>query len=692
MPQLRGGVGNHSAGLAPGTIAGIKGGPWKVHVNMRCCSFRSGSLMVTGSPSNRSPGRFPHWTRYGRGIRQSVRQWSALGANRRSLLSGSRNLARWALIAVPIGVVAGIGAVAFYLLWYAMTELLVVGVVGITYPLAGGELGQTVLWGTDTAEPFRILLLPLVMTAGGYGAGLIAQRFAPEIQGHGTDEAINAFHHRQGQIRARVPLLKIFASALTLGSGGAGGREGPVAQVGGGFGSVLAGALGLNEKERRVALATGLGAGVGAIFKAPLGGALYATEIMYTGDFEPEVFVPAVMASVTSYAIFGLFFGFNTLFTSPTGIGWNVQQIPLYALLGLLCAGAGLFFIRMYLATKDWFQRMRWPLSQRTALGALIAGVSILGVFFLFPWDTSHFAALSSIDVGYGFVQAAMFDQIFITIGPTAVIILAVAVILRMVTTSMTVGSGGSAGLFGTSVVIGALLGSGVGGVFHILLPHQVPTADIAAFAIVGMMAFFGGISKAPLAVLVMVVEMAGTYSLLLPAMLAIFIAYAATGNSHIYVAQVESRIQSPAHRDEYRDYFLQETPVLSLPKAEAVEVTPSTTVKEALEVVARTGQTTLPMVDGDRLLGVVRFRELVATPDPQRESSLAYDRLEPCTAVVTTDATAAEALRAMENANSGVAAIVTAGSPVRYVGLVTRGGILHMLPKGEESAHPPPI
>ena len=478
---------------------------------------------------------------------------------KRSWVAVSENLLRASLLAVPIGLVAGLGSAAFYEAWLEATRFFLVGIVGIGYPLAGAPPGGVVVW---SSSPIRILLLPLVMILGGLVVGFLIDQWAWEVAGHGTDEAIRAFHSGGGRVRVRVPLLKLVAAALTLGTGGSGGREGPAAQIGSGFGSWWAGLLNLSPRERRVALATGLGAGVGAIFRAPLGGAIYAAEVLYIQDFEPEVFFPAIIASVVSYSVFGLFFGFATLFALPVGgVGWNLGQIPLYAFLGLICAAVGVGFVRLFRATERKMEATGWPYRVRVPLGMGVAGGAVVAVYYGLPWG-NHFAALSSINVGYGFVQAAMLGQIGLsTLVPIALVALTAAILLRMATTCLTVGSGGAAGLFGTSVVVGALLGVEVGAVFHSLLPGVVSVAAISAFAIVGMMTFFGGVSKAPLAVLVMVVEMTGSYSLLVPAMLAIFIAYIGTGPYHIYREQVPSRLDSPAHREEYVRYLKEEAP-----------------------------------------------------------------------------------------------------------------------------------
>jgi chloride channel protein, CIC family len=520
---------------------------------------------VAASPPTEPSGPTPSGTGTPPGgVRKWIGQsWTKLGVRpsgeARGWLSISRVFIRAGLIAIPIGLVAGLGAVAFYFLWFQATGFFLGTLVGITYPQAGAPAGGIVIWNSSFP---RILLLPAVMGLGGLATGLIAQRLAREVGGDGTDGTIHAFHRQDGRIRFRVPILRIIAASLTLGTGGAGGREGPSSQIGGGFGSWWGTVLNLSTKERRIALATGLGAGVGAIFRAPLGGAIYAAEIFYTQDFEPEVFFPAIVASVISYSVYGSFYGFATLFALPSGgIDWNIPQIPLYGLLGLVCAGVGVLFVRMFQRTRRWFELQPWPIALRVTFGMFVASLLVLAVYFALPWG-NHFASLASLNVGYGFVQAAMLGQIGLsTLVPLSITAILVTIVLRMTTTSLTVGSGGAAGLFGTSVVLGGLIGTAIGAIFHSVAPSVVSVPEISAFAVVGMMTFFGGISKAPLAVLVMVVEMTGSYSLLVPAMLSIFVAYIATGPSQIFSEQERTRLDSPAHREEYAEYLLKNRP-----------------------------------------------------------------------------------------------------------------------------------
>ena len=587
-----------------------------------------------------------------------------------------QDLARWFAIAVPVGVVAGLGAALFYYLITLVSGIFLGQIAGVTLPIEGTTNPADLRWASSFPQ---VLIVPVIMALGGLFVGAITWRIAPEVAGHGTDAAIRAFHRNAGKVRARVPILKTIASAVTLGTGGSGGREGPVAQIGGVFGSLWADLVGLGDHDRRVALATGLGAGIGAIFRAPLGGAIYSAEILYTGDFEPDVFVPAIIASVVAYSIYSLIFQFHALFAAPASIGlyqFDPSRLPFYAILGIVCGAAGLAFTFLYRRTEAWVNSWRGPTLYKPAVGAGIAGLLFAVAYFAFP-QQAHFAALSSLSIGYGFVQAAMLGMLGSgTFTMTVILILLVAVFLRMVMTALVVGGGGAAGLFGTSVVVGALLGTAVGGTFHTLFPSQVPAPVVAVFAIVGMMSFFGGISKAPLGVLIMVVEMAGSYSVLPAAMLSIFIAYVVTGRVHIYSEQLPSRIQSPAHLEEYRAYFMTETPVAQIASQESQSVPPTTTAREAIDLAVTHGRAVLSVEADASWLGAVRLSDLLAVPPDRREATLVADLLRPVDLLISGDTCARDALALMEQQGTTVGAVVSTDGPVRIVGLVTRRGI----------------
>ncbi|MGI0155871.1 MAG: chloride channel protein, partial [Thermoplasmata archaeon] len=561
-----------------------------------------------------------------------------------------------------------------YYLITVVSGALLTTLAGLKLPAEGTLNPANLVWSSSLPS---LLWLPLLMVGGGLVVGAIALHIAPEVAGHGTDATIRSFHRQAGKVRLRVPILKTIASAITLGTGGSGGREGPVSQIGGGFGSMWADLVGLGDRDRRIALATGMGAGIGAIFRAPLGGAVYSAEILYIGDFEPEVFVPAIISSVVAYSVYSTIFGFHTLFETPGSLAsyaFDPARLPLYLVLGIACGAAGILFTWMYQRTDSWFATRRWSRLWRPAVGAGIASGIFFGAYFLLP-QHGHFASLSSLTIGYGFVQAAVAGDLG-SFTVTLIGLLVAALLLRMIMTSFVVGSGGSAGLFGTSVVVGAFLGTAIGGTFHTGFPGLVPVPVVAVFSIVGMMSFFGGISKAPLGVLIMVVEMAGSYSVLPAAMLSIFVAYVVTGPNRIYSEQLPSRIQSPAHREEYRSYFLSSTSIGEVATRESEVVPPSMRVQEAIDLAVTHGSAVLSVEEAGSWLGAVRLSDLLDVAADQRSQTPIADLARPVDLLLPSDLTAEESLRRMDQQGTNVAAVVSVEGPVRVIGLVTRRGI----------------
>src|SRR5215831_6801691 len=214
------------------------------------------------------------------------------------LEEGASFLRKWGFIGILVGIGAGLGALALIWLIQLFTHGFLQIIVGYAPPLPGGEGGES----NYLFHMSRPWLLPVVTGAAGLLGGLITWKLAPETAGIGTNAAIRAFHANQ-TIKARTSVLKLFTSAITIGGGLTSGREGPIAQIGAATGATVATALKLTARERNIALAAGLGAGIAAIFKAPLAGAIIAAEIFYTEDFEVEALVPGLVASVIGYSI-----------------------------------------------------------------------------------------------------------------------------------------------------------------------------------------------------------------------------------------------------------------------------------------------------------------------------------------------------------------------------------------------------
>ena len=447
---------------------------------------------------------------------------------------------RWALYFVGIGLIAGTGAVIFHYLCQVGTHFFLDLIAGYRPPAPAGEHH---LFPATTREFNRWILL-FLPAFGGILSGWLVYTFAPEAEGHGTDAAINAYHNAGGLIRARVPIIKTIASALTLTTGGSGGREGPIAQIGAGFGSFLATRLKLSRRERRIMMAAGVAAGVGSIFRAPLAGALFAAEVLYRDpEFESEVIIPAGISSVVAYCLFCLVFGWGSLFESPAFNFQNPLELGPYVVLALVLSATGAFYVKSFYGITGFFHGLNIPNHIKPAIGGLCTGL----VGFFLP---------QTLAFGYGFAQQALDNELTIPF----LLFLAIG---KVLTTSFTIGSGGSGGVFGPSIVIGGAMGGAVGKFFHQVMPGVV--TEPGAFVVVGMAGFFTSVSNTPISTIIFVSEMTNSYHLLLPSLLVCSVAYLVSQRWTIFHRQVKSRLDSPAHAGDFFVDILQTIKVKEL-------------------------------------------------------------------------------------------------------------------------------
>ncbi len=438
-----------------------------------------------------------------------------------------RRSSRYLLFFILIGIIAGLGSVAFQFLCDVGMHYFMDMLAGFR---PGGPHGEVSLFSyTDT--PLNKWMLIVIPTVGGLVSGWLVYTFAPEAEGHGTDAAIEAYHKKDGLIRPQVPLVKTLASAVTLTSGGSGGREGPIAQIGAGFGSYLATRLKLSPVDRRVMMAAGIGAGVGSIFRAPLAGALFAAEVLYADpDFEAEVLIPSGISSVVAYCIFCLIYGWGSLFHSSPYFFKNPLELGPYTILALILSGVSFLYVRCFYLVHDFFKDMKIPPIIKPAIGGFLTGI----IGFFLP---------QTLSFGYGVLQEALFNKLGIAL------LLAIA-FGKILTTSFSIGSGGSGGVFGPSIVIGGCIGGACGILFHNFMPHVITTPQ--AMVILGMAGFFTAVSNAPISTIIFVSEMTNSYQLLLPSFLVCLLCYNFSKRWTIYREQVKNKAASPAHAGEF--------------------------------------------------------------------------------------------------------------------------------------------
>lgn len=436
-----------------------------------------------------------------------------------AFIRNSGYLRKWLILGVAIGVIAGLGAVVFYLAMDYTGRFLLGYLGGYDVPTAASD-------GGDPGSPGfpRPWAIPLIAMGGAALSALIVARFAPEAEGHGTDNAIEAVHTDPRAIRARVVLVKMISSALTIGSGGSAGREGPTAQISAGFGSLLTRRLDLSDEDGRVAVSIGIGSGIGAIFGAPLGGAVLAASIIYRADFDYRSLIPGFITSGTAYAVYGSILGFDPLFgfVVPDYV-FDPAELPWFVVIGIVAAAVGYLYARTFYATVALTGRLPGNKVVKPAIGGLLVGVMALAIPQI----------LSS---GYGWAQLASARDTLLTIPLWIVLILPLAKILA---TSLTVGTGGSGGIFGPGIVIGAFVGAAVWRLADLTGLPGVPDGP-GVFVVVAMMACFGSVAHAPLAVMIMVAEMTGSFSVLPGAMITVGIAYMVISRSDVSIYRAQ--------------------------------------------------------------------------------------------------------------------------------------------------------
>jgi CIC family chloride channel protein len=448
-------------------------------------------------------------------------------------IRNSGYLRKWLILGISIGVIAGLGAVVFYLALDYAGRFFLGYLAGYDIPKPVGDGGDPGSAGFD--RPWAI---PLVAFGGALLSALLVAKFAPEAEGHGTDSAIEAVHTDPRAIRVRAIVVKTIASALTIGSGGSGGREGPAAQISAGFGSALTRWLNLSDADGRIAVSLGIGSGIGAIFGAPLGGAVLAASIVYREDFDYKALIPGFVTSATAYAIFGSILGFDPLFgfvasdfrfDHPLDLGW-------FVVIGIAAAGVGYLYARIFYGTVALTERLPGNKVIKPALGGLAVGLLALVIPQI----------LAS---GYGWAQKAAALDTLMAIPLWIVLILPLA---KIIATSLSIGTGGSGGIFGPGVVIGGFLGAAIWRLGDLIHAPGIPDSP-AVFVVVGMMACFGSVAHAPLAVMIMVAEMTGSFSVIPCAMVAVGVAYLLITRTDVSIYQAQRLNREAATAESQR-------------------------------------------------------------------------------------------------------------------------------------------
>ena len=495
---------------------------------------------------------------------------------------------------ILIGIISGVGAILFTLVLNFFNAVFL-SLAGIEVPHIPGE---PPIFSYNFGFNIPIFIITAI---GCFIAGLIVHKIAPEAQGDGTNAALRSFHHLKGIIKLRISFVKILASAITIGSGGSAGREGPITQIGASLGSFLGTVLKLSDKERRILLLCGIAGGVGSVFKAPLGGALFAIEVLYKRDFETKAIVPAFISSIVAYVIFILAMDFIAGIHAPSifdvpEVKMSFQEFPFYIFLSIISAIIGIFYIKFFYSTENFFKKLKISPYLKPLIGGFLTGV----IGFFLP---------SVLGTSYGYVQEAIY-------GNLALSFIILTIFGKIIATSFTVCSGGSGGVFGPSVVIGGLIGAGLA----TFLSQYFSDIQISTYVVLGMASFIAGVCKTPLAAILMTSEITRGYELLPALMVVSAISYILTKDFTIYKEQVPTQFDSPAHRMDLAIDILQNIKVKDAMTPSPITLSPEDNIEKVIHLIETTGHHGYPVIENERLVGIITFSDAEKVPVEQRK------------------------------------------------------------------------
>ncbi|MGW8144445.1 MAG: chloride channel protein [Anaerolineales bacterium] len=556
--------------------------------------------------------------------------------------------------ALLVGLGAGLGAVVF--------RYLIKAVEWIGY-----------VWFPSVTSNWGNAYVIIVPAVGGLLVGCLVYFFAREAKGHGVPEVMEAVALRGGRIRPRVAVIKSLASSICIGSGGSVGREGPIVQIGSALGSTLGQALHLSNDRVRNLVACGAAGGIAATFNAPIAGVIFALEIIL-GEFRLNYFVSVVISSVTASVIGRVVFGDIAAFPVPTEYGIkSLWEFGFYVLLGVLAALVGVLFVRLLYWTEDLFDDWRRvPEWFKPAVGgALLGGLALAYPLFT---PTTWVGVPQIYNVGYEVIGAALSNQLLLGV----VISL---LFLKIIATSLTLGSGGSGGVFAPSLFMGAMLGTAVELLIRILFPSIV--APPGAYALVGMAAVFAAGAHAPITAIIILFELTGDYRIILPLMLTVVIstllAQKLLGGESIYTLKLSRR---GIHLKSGRDIDVMDgVTVEEVMTREVDTISSATTISELSEILSITHHHGMPVLDQQgKLWGIVTVTDLDMAFEKKLPAETTVAEIgtdKSATMVAFPDESMGEALARMGIRGVGRMPVVSRDDQGQLIGLIRRADII---------------
>lgn len=567
-----------------------------------------------------------------------------------------------------VGAISGLAAVLFRFL------IMGISLVFVTIPQMLGVIG----W----------VIVPAI---GGLFVALIVVRYAPETKGHGVPEVMESYVLRGGKMRLRVPVLKSLASAISIGTGGSCGREGPIAQIGAGVGSGIANKLNLGKNDTKTLVLCGLSAGIAATFNAPLGGALFGIEVIAGGILGFSI-LPIILSCVVATAVAGvsiqLILGspMSLSFDAPAFVMSNPAELIFFLLLGIILGVVSVIWMRGFYFIEDLFERVRVSKYFLPAIGGICTGILGLIVIYLeqtFAYsgsfrDQPYFPAIMGVE--YAFIDAILVVPNVMTGGLALLGTLFIFSIMKIVSTGTTLGSGGSGGIFAPTLFIGAGLGGALGWIFAFLAPTIVPPTTAMVFALVGMAALFGGSGRAPITCIIIIMEMTGDYFLILPLMVAVSSSYLVSSliePESIYTLKLVRRgvhISRGTHIGALKSITVGEI-MTKNPTILRQEMTTT----EVFRIIDSTHHTKFPVVEGEnKVVGILIAEDLFQAPKNENgEENQVKDLMNPNFLHLSPSCTMDSALQEMIKRDEGHAVIVNSMKPDIMIGYITKADVL---------------
>ncbi len=515
------------------------------------------------------------------------------------------------------------------------------------------------LLGVDKGD-WHFYLLPLIPMLGGLLLIPLEKFFPGYVCGYGLPNFLKTVNLGRGRLAKRNIWLKIVAPAITIGTGGSAGQEGPIATIGGTIGQIVADFFSLGHNKVRLLIACGVAGGIAATFNAPIAGVFFALEIIMMGDIALATFTPVVISSATAVVVTRQFLGVESHFTVPAFAISNLNEYILYTLMGLIIGLLSAFFIRFFYRVQDFFADLKLPFVVKPALGGLLIGI----IGLAFPQVMG--------DV-YGKMGEVVASQ------PVWYFVLAL-VFMKMLATSICLGSGGAGGLFAPIMFIGVMIGESFGQLAHQLLPDVVHTPD--GYAIVALGAFLSAVTHAPLTAIFLAYEMTGASQVILPSMFATVVGILISRSIEPEGIDTYGLAREGIHLEDGREVnILRAIKVKDIMYRGPLETFPETMkLKEILQFLPKSRKTTFPVVDAEgRLSGIIGIQDLreLVYEEGLEDLIVAKELAHSKVLTVTPEENLNDALRKIGSRNIDYLPVVDQHDPRLLIGMISRQDII---------------